>query len=305
MIEDVDSSKNLLAKYSQGAGIDEPLSELRSGAVSHYAQDGIGSVTSLSNIGGSLANTYVYDSFGNLTSSTGNVTDPYQYTSRDYDSETGLRYYRARYYDATIGRFLSEDPLGFAAGVNSYDYVYGTPMNLGDPEGLCPPGPKKPKRCKIIVGVDNYAGEYFTYLSEIESVFSNAGIDIAFVNSASPANFFIQNLDLRSQGAFGYAPPGTNLAEYDNEAIISAGHALGASTIHIETATGIIISHEIRHQFGLPHGQDIMRPGSDVGPSVFQEMNLGNTGLLHFSPQDATKIRKRCKNLPPPKNKAN
>jgi RHS repeat-associated protein len=138
VIEEVDASENLLAKYSQGAGVDEPLSEMRSGAVSYYQQDGLGSVTSLSSIGGALANTYAYDSFGNLTSSSGTITNPYQYTGRDYDPETGLRYYRARYYDATTGRFLSEDPLGFFGGRNFYDYTWNNPVNFVDPRGTSP-----------------------------------------------------------------------------------------------------------------------------------------------------------------------
>ena len=55
---------------------------------------------------GQLATSYVYDSFGNLTASTGTITNPFQYTGREFDSETGLYYYRARYYDPSTGRFL-------------------------------------------------------------------------------------------------------------------------------------------------------------------------------------------------------
>jgi RHS repeat-associated protein len=84
-----------------------------------------------------LVNTYVYDSFGNLAASTGTLTNPFQYTGRDFDPETGLRYYRARYYDAQTGRFLSEDPLGFGGGdPNSYDYALNSPINVVDPFGL-------------------------------------------------------------------------------------------------------------------------------------------------------------------------
>lgn len=49
-------------------------------------------------------------------------------------------YYRARYYNPTTGRFLSEDPIGFRAGVNLYSYVLGDPIMFGDPLGLCPAG---------------------------------------------------------------------------------------------------------------------------------------------------------------------
>jgi YD repeat-containing protein len=69
----VDNSGNVLARYTstQSVGIDQPLAQLRSGTVSYYEQDGIGSVTSLSNPDGTLANTFTYDAFGKLTASTG------------------------------------------------------------------------------------------------------------------------------------------------------------------------------------------------------------------------------------------
>jgi RHS repeat-associated protein len=75
------------------------LSELRSGTTSYYQADGLGSITSLSNGSGALANTYSYDSYGNLTASTGTVTNLFRYTGREFDSETGIYEYRARYYD--------------------------------------------------------------------------------------------------------------------------------------------------------------------------------------------------------------
>jgi RHS repeat-associated protein len=58
------------------------------------------------------------------------------YTGREWDPETGLYYYRARYYDPKVGRFISEDPIGFAGGVNFYGYVWGRPTGLVDPFGL-------------------------------------------------------------------------------------------------------------------------------------------------------------------------
>jgi RHS repeat-associated protein len=166
VIEEVDSSENLLAKYSQGPGIDEPLSELRSGTISYYEQDGLGSVTSLSNIGGVLANTYIFDSFGNATNSTGSITNPYQYTGRDYDPETGLLYYRARYYDPTTGRFLTEDPMG-VGGVASYGYAAGNPTNLTDPSGLCPPSMCDDLLKKIVHLRNVLAAKFSEYLKPI------------------------------------------------------------------------------------------------------------------------------------------
>jgi RHS repeat-associated protein len=108
---------------------------LRSGATSYYHADGLGSLTSLSNSAGALAQTYTYDSFGKQTASSGSLTNPFQYTGREFDSETGLYFYRARYYDPSTGRFLSEDPLQHDGGNNFYVYVLNDPLNLTDAFG--------------------------------------------------------------------------------------------------------------------------------------------------------------------------
>ena len=136
VIEEVDNSGNILARYNQEMGLDLPLSEFRTSAASYYEQDGVNSVTSLSNSTGSLANTYTYDAFGKQTASTGTLTNPFQYTAREFDTETGVYEYRSRYYDQNLGRFLSEDPVGFSSGTyNLYDYVSGDPVDFNDPSG--------------------------------------------------------------------------------------------------------------------------------------------------------------------------
>jgi RHS repeat-associated protein len=75
-----------------------------------------------------------YDSFGKLTASTGTLTNPLQYTAREFDLETNMHYYRARYYDQARGRFLSEDPI--RSGMNFYAYVHNSAATLVDPFGL-------------------------------------------------------------------------------------------------------------------------------------------------------------------------
>jgi RHS repeat-associated protein len=76
------------------------------------------------------------DSFGNLTASSGSIANRFQYTARELDPETGIYFYRARYYDATTGHFLSEDPVGFEGGVNFYPYAENDPVIFSDPFGL-------------------------------------------------------------------------------------------------------------------------------------------------------------------------
>jgi RHS repeat-associated protein len=136
LVQEIDSGGNLLARYTQGSKADEPLAEVRSGTTSYYEQDGLSSVSSLSNAVGALINTYVYDSFGKVVASTGTLTNPLRYTGREFDPETGIYGYRARYYDPGVGRFLSEDPLGFNAGINFFRYVNNSTPNATDPTGL-------------------------------------------------------------------------------------------------------------------------------------------------------------------------
>ena len=71
------------------------------------------------------------------------------FTGREWDPETGLHYYRARYYDPKSGRFLSEDPIGFQGGINFYAYVDNNPVNFFDPTGLL----KAPDPFTTVTGV--------------------------------------------------------------------------------------------------------------------------------------------------------
>ena len=73
-----------------------------------------------------------------LIASTGSVTNPFLYTAREFDLETGVYFYRARYYDPSVGRFNSEDPIGFAGGANFYRYGGNDPATKIDPAGLDP-----------------------------------------------------------------------------------------------------------------------------------------------------------------------
>jgi RHS repeat-associated protein len=77
---------------------------------------------------------YSYSPVGETTGS-GTVANSFQFTGRENDS-TGLMYYRARYYAPAWGRFISEDPIGLAGGLNQYAYAGNNPVEFGDPTGL-------------------------------------------------------------------------------------------------------------------------------------------------------------------------
>lgn len=121
-------------------GTDLPLIQAASsggsfGAATYYYQDGLGSVVGLSNNQGSTTQTQRFDAWGNPLSGTIPQSAQYGFTGREPD-ETGLVYYRARYYSPSIGRFVSADPSGLAAGINPYAYAGDNPVNLTDPSGL-------------------------------------------------------------------------------------------------------------------------------------------------------------------------
>ena len=117
------------AKYRRATGGVSP------GGLSFYEQDGLGSVTSLTNRNGrgrpNLHIRFVRQHHEFLRQ----IVNPFRYTGRDSTSETSLYYYRARYYDPSTVRFLSEDPSAFIGGVDFYRYVRNDPIGLNDPTG--------------------------------------------------------------------------------------------------------------------------------------------------------------------------
>ncbi|MHB1260047.1 RHS repeat domain-containing protein [Thiobacillus sp.] len=128
------------ARYVHGPNTDDPLMRLTgqtndpSATAIYYHQDGIGSVVAASDKAGNIVAAQLFDAWGNRVQSTGNIAQ-YGYTGREPD-QTGLIYYRARYYDPTLGRFISRDPAGMPDGVNRYAYVNNDPVNFTDPTGL-------------------------------------------------------------------------------------------------------------------------------------------------------------------------
>ena len=122
--------------FVQGPGTDEHLAMVRGGASYFYHVDGLGSTATITDAGQNIVQSYSYAAFGAPAASTA-FDQPYQFTGREFDAETGLNYHRARYLDLGTGRWLSRDPLGFAAGdVALTNYVGGNPGNFTDPSGL-------------------------------------------------------------------------------------------------------------------------------------------------------------------------
>jgi len=137
IIAEYDGNNSLLHKYIYGPGVDQPICMVdaeNSNATYYYHFDGLGSVMALTNSAGSVVNLYEYSVYGEVSASDPNHPNRFLFTGREFDKDTGLYYYRARYYNPYIGRFLQTDPAG--DGMNAYAYCANNPLCCTDPSGL-------------------------------------------------------------------------------------------------------------------------------------------------------------------------
>ena len=132
-LQDAVPSANLLT----GLRIDEYFARTDSGNnVSTLLTDALGSTIGLVNSAQTIATGYAYEPFGTTATGAANGNS-YQFTGRENDN-TGLYFYRARYYSSTLQRFIAQDPIGFFGGSsNLYAYVHESPTAFIDPFGLC------------------------------------------------------------------------------------------------------------------------------------------------------------------------
>jgi RHS repeat-associated protein len=123
------------ANLLTGLAVDERFSRADAAGPRYCLSDALGNTLGLTDSTGALQTQYTYEPYGNTTITGTSSSNRYQYTGRENDT-TGLYYYRARFYNAATGRFISEDPIGFGGGVNLYAYVRNNPLRAVDPFGL-------------------------------------------------------------------------------------------------------------------------------------------------------------------------
>ena len=144
VIAETDDTSALICEYVYGVSIDEALYMIKGGSFYYYHYDGLGSARAITDSSEATIETYTYDVYGRPTiyNSLGQEIpesqfgNPYYFTGRRFDKTSGLYYYRNRYYNCELGRFMSPDPIGQADGPNLYTYVRNDPVNWIDPLGL-------------------------------------------------------------------------------------------------------------------------------------------------------------------------
>ena len=148
---EVDQTDTVTAEYLPGRTLDEPIAAVikglpasGTGQTLYFHQNSLGHVMLISDASGEVIERYDYDIYGNASVLDANGTlqpaaisqSPYLFTGRRFDPDTGLYYFRNRYYSASVGRFISHDPLDYVDGMNIYAYVNGNVVNMVDPLGL-------------------------------------------------------------------------------------------------------------------------------------------------------------------------
>ena len=138
VIEELGESGNVKARNIWG---NELLyrRDFTSGNGGYYLYNGHGDVVAIQNSAGNNLNVYEYDIWGNIVSQTEGMSNPFKFAGEIYDEETGYYYLRARYYDPTIGRFISEDTyegqVDNPLSLNRYTYAHNNPLRYIDPTG--------------------------------------------------------------------------------------------------------------------------------------------------------------------------
>jgi len=210
MVEEY-TGKSLTASYVFGNNIDEALQMKRGNNVYYYHTNQLGSTMVLSDKNGDVVERIAYDVYGmpSFFDSDGNaiaqssVGNNILFTGREYDSEIGLYYFRARLQHPLMGRFVQKDPLMFVDGFNDFSYVSNSPTNNLDSYGL--------RNVNPVSGVNSYMGNPFTT--------SGQGIEYGGRNLVDIGNFLngqggeisggcpkeAPNLNLKP-GAIGSAP---------------------------------------------------------------------------------------------------
>jgi RHS repeat-associated protein len=186
--------------YIYGLG-DTPLEQVSGGMPTYLHADVLGSVRLLTDSTGTKTASFSYTAYGQPGAHTGTGTSPFGFAGEYSDSESGLQYLRARYYDPATGNFLTADPLEDITGA-PYSYAGDDPVDGRDPSGMCWLGPQ------AACDVADYVSGYDTYKSFSSCLNSNSGYDCAVMNF-DPAYIAVEGYSNEWEAVRNGCPAGT------------------------------------------------------------------------------------------------
>ncbi len=262
VVRDVASGSAATIDYLNGLGPDTKLSQKSASTGSMYfLSDHLGSTADLANQAGNVIEHQQYEPYGD---GPGSALTRYGYTGRERDSETGLIYYRARWYDPQQGRFISEDPLGNRGGLNLYAYAADSPTNLVDTLGLQNTPPQPAPQPSLLQTLRDYA---------VTIWYTGVPISVGSTSATTAGPLY---------GAAQVVPAGTYSAT-----VATATTTATSTTIRVTTEEGIILTERAGTQVitrspltattagglevpGLPEAVGVLQ----VGPELYNSAKI-------------------------------
>ncbi|MDP3330578.1 MAG: RHS repeat-associated core domain-containing protein [Methylococcaceae bacterium] len=234
-----------------------------SATAAYYHQDGLGSVLATTNAAKVVTATQRFDAFGTKLAGTGSIPQ-YGYTGREPD-QSGLNYYRARYYDPNGGRFTARDPMGYADGINRYAYVGNNPINFNDPNGLF--------ANKAATWADTQSTNYVSARTELYSNIGN-GIGNAYNSGLSQLPSSISNpIQGFVSGAQGQVSSNPSVANF------LGNNLRGGFTNILDSVAPTIPGTDVRFAFGL----GVTKGGGTVRNAIAGEYQYTRTAGNHIN----------------------
>ena len=266
VLEEYNPEGNIQASYVYGLDL---ISQERGEQESFYHMDGLGSTRVLTDDGGGVTDTYDYDAYGVLIASTGGTVNDYLYTGEQFDPNLGDYYLRARYYEPSMGRFLSRDPFeGFLIeplSLAKYPYVHGNPVNAIDPSGLLILSPQKTTAISVMLKTLTTIRRASPYIGALGIV---AGLSGDQANRSLATNLTPEHMRVK-----------TLICQYNNldcdfypYPVIVYGNDLEQTTAHIRDA---LLGYGFL-DWGYPRAGRGFWDGYGVAPSFLQHIYPGH-----------------------------
>ncbi|MEO6908833.1 MAG: RHS repeat-associated core domain-containing protein, partial [Abditibacteriaceae bacterium] len=184
LVQEQAADGTVKASYVRDGNIGGVLSMTNADGTFDYHYDGNGNVVALTDSNQNIVAQYSYDAYGNLLSSSGSEADknPFRFSSKYYDADTGLYDYGFRQYDSSLGRWINRDPMGENGGLNLYGFVGNSPVNDNDAYGLAIVSVHYKLLATIPLSLDTRVKIYHTYIL----VSNNDGSNPHYVRGGKP-----------------------------------------------------------------------------------------------------------------------
>jgi RHS repeat-associated protein len=276
---DFDGDGLLKTRYLYGPGIDELFARIGAGEDPEwYLADRLGSVRQIVDGAGTILDEISYDIFGGILSEANpSQGDRFKFNGREYSPELGIYYYRARWYDPSSGRFISQDPIGFSAGdVNLYRYVGNAPGDASDPSGLV-----------------NWWNPFSWTTNELAAFSEGTQDGVLMIYNAATfhqdtqVNAYVNNIIQQNGGTYGFANGSAHVGAYAAYAgvFVWGWGAVGMPTFNVGFQFNGVIPHFIygttsngvttwAHASGIPGWLYIQVAGPTVVESSFTLMGV-------------------------------